>query len=168
MERGKPGGPLDRAKGQTDSLAALSLTIPAPLPLIQLQSLDDRILNLLRGRPRGEVFADPFSRHTKLFLLVGLFLLHDGEYDFFTELSFLGKAPHFDGLCMGWCAILKLYHLMEHVLFFFGKIRQLHSGTHGNLTFIHHVQQGRDQVSQADIAKNLIPAFATLFTNLSG
>ena len=80
------------------------------------------VSDLLCGRPRRKILADPFSRHTKLLLLIGLFLLHDRQDNILAELSLLGKASHFDGLCMGRGAVLQLHHFLERGLFLFRQI----------------------------------------------
>ena len=113
------------------------------------------VSDLLCGRPRRKILADPFSRHTKLLLLIGLFLLHDGQDDILAELALLGKAPHFDSLGMRRGAVLQLHHFVERTLLLFGQIGQFHSGPHGDLSLVHHVQQRRDQIGEADIALDL-------------
>ena len=49
----------------------LSFLFPLAFP-IEVQSLDDGILNLLRRRPRRKILADTLLWNFELFLLVGL------------------------------------------------------------------------------------------------
>ena len=86
--------------------------------------------------------------------LIGLFLLHDGEDHIRVQLALLGKAPHFDGLGMGWGADFSLHDLQQGGLLGLRQIGQLHGGAQGHLQLagffqhriIHHVQQLRDKV----------------------
>ena len=66
----------------------LSFLFPLAFP-IEVQSLNDGILNLLRGRPRREEFADALFWNFELLLLIWLFLLHDGENHIHVQPPFL-------------------------------------------------------------------------------
>jgi hypothetical protein len=60
---------------QPELPGVIALTFPLA---IEFQSLDDGVLNLLRGCTRGEKPVDFISRDFELLYLIGFFLLHDG------------------------------------------------------------------------------------------
>ena len=66
----------------------LSFLFPLTLS-VKLQRLDNRILNFLRRRPRCKILADTLPRNLELLLLVGLFLLHNGENHIHIKPPFL-------------------------------------------------------------------------------
>ena len=72
--------PLGR-KGYTNPLVVTSTLHITLSSAIQFQRLDNGVLNLFRRRPRRKILADFFSWHSKLLLLVGFFLLHNGRND---------------------------------------------------------------------------------------
>ena len=131
-----------------------SVHFPLPLSVI-VQCLDDRILHSPCGRPRLEIFADTLLGYPKLFLLVGLFLLHDGQDHRIGQLSVSAERLHLNGLCKRRRAVLASHGVIKRALLLFGKVRKLHRRAKGDPTVIHHVQNFRDEVGEADIALDL-------------
>ena len=151
----KPAPAHDPSSGQTfpwaeDSAFDLSL----PFSVI-VQCLDDRILHSSCGRPRFEILADTLFGYPKLFLLVGLFLLHDGQDHRISQLSVAAERLHLNGLCKRRRAVLASHGVIKRALLLFGKVGQLHRRAKGDPTVIHHVQNFRDEVGEADIALDL-------------
>ena len=62
------------------------------------------------------------------------------------------------------------YHpwLLKSPLLAFVQIGQFHSGIEGDLLFVYHVQQFRDEVGQTDKAPYLISTVASFLTNNIG
>ena len=62
--------------------------------------------------------------------------------------------------------ILGVVHCFQKIpLLAFVQIGQLHSGIEGDFLFVHHVQQFRDEVGQADKTLDLLITFACSFSN---
>lgn len=140
------------SNGQTfpwaeDSAFDLSL----PLSVI-VQCLDDRILHSPCGRPRLEILADTLLGYAKLFLLIGLFLRHDGPDHCLRQLSLPAEGLHLNGLRQRWGAVCVAHRIIEDALFLFGKVRQLHGGPEGDFAVVHHRQNLRKQVGETDVS----------------
>ena len=73
------------------------------------------------------------------------------------------------GLGEGGGGLLAVHRVQKLCLFLFFEERQLIGRVEGDFLLIHHVQQFGDELSEADVAGNLVTALAYLFRqNLSG
>ncbi|EFB75958.1 hypothetical protein SUBVAR_05738 [Subdoligranulum variabile DSM 15176] len=50
------------------------------------------------------------------------------------------------GLCEGRCGLTGVHLLFEHPLVFLGQVGYLHRRIESDLVFVHHLEDGRDQM----------------------
>ena len=86
----------DLALGVWLSLVSL---VPLQVSVIKLQRLDNKIRFLPSGNSLGNELGYPLVTESRFFLLIGLFLLHNGLDNLGSELAVLVKLLHFDSLC---------------------------------------------------------------------
>lgn len=122
--------------------------------------MDDDLLHLLRGVVLGEIPLHILLIEEELLPLVGLFLGEQVMQVFSGQGSRLAHLLEGAGLGEGRGSLTGVHLLFEHPLVLLGQVRDLHRRIEGNLVFVYHLEDGGDQVGQADVTMNLVSAVA--------
>lgn len=77
---------------------------------------------------------------------VGLFLGEQVMQVFTGQRSRLAHLFEGAGLCEGRCGLTGVHLLFEHPLVFLGQVGYLHRRIESDLVFVHHLEDGRDQM----------------------
>ena len=120
-----------------------------------LASFEDKILKLFRISVWC-VFSYFFGWNFNSFPLICLFTGENFANIISREISILIPFFHFNGLCIGRCAIVHFALLQDGILFFVAEIGQSLADHKRNFALVHQVKQFGDKVGQADIPENLI------------
>ena len=99
---------------------------------IVIQRFENIFFRFIRRYAIRDELAELVSSKADLLMLIGLLFTHDGENHISIQLAVFGELTHLDGLCQRWRRLLVGDGFVQALLFFFGEIRNLYSGTHSN------------------------------------
>ena len=133
--------------------------------MVILQSLNNVVLRLFGGEVFWDEGLQPFGLEADFLLLVGLLLAHDGENDVGIEPAILGELLHLQCLRQRRGGLLGIDGIQQTVLFSFGQVGKLHSGSESDFPGIHQVKQRLDKMSESDVTLNLPPTIALRSSN---
>lgn len=140
--------------------AFLSVLVVAAFVLPGVEQMDDDLLHLLRGVVLGEIPLHVLLIEEELLPLVWLLLGEQMVQVFTGQGSRLAHLFEGAGLGQGRCGLTSVHLLLKHPLVFLGQVRNLHRRIEGDLVFVHHLEDGGNQVGQTDVAMDLVSAVA--------
>ena len=127
------------------------LTIAA-FVLPGVEQVNDDLLHLLRGVVLGKIPLHVLLIEEELLPLVGLFLGEQMMQVFPSQSSRLAHLLEGTGLGEGRGGLAGVHFFLKHSLVFLGQIGNLHCRIEGNLVFVYHLEDGRNQMGQTDVA----------------
>ena len=128
------------------------------------QQRENRVLHLL-GRIAGR--EEPLHVRLiqeKLLTLIGLLLGEQGMQVVLRQCASLAHLFKSAGLYKGWRGLAKLHFSLQPTLVLRRHVGNLYRGVECHPGFVDHLQDGGDEVGQADVALDLVPAFSNLFS----
>lgn len=143
----------------------LPLTLAA-FVLPGVEQMENDLLHLLRGVVLGEIPLHILLIEEELLPLVGLFLGEQVMQVFPGQSSRLAHLFEGAGLGEGWCGLTGVHFFLEHPLMLLGQVGDFYRRIEGDLVFVHHLEDGGNQVGQADVAMNLSLAVVAILTDL--
>ena len=126
------------------------------------QQRENRVLHLL-GRIAGR--EEPLHVRLiqeKLLALIGLLLGEQGMQVVFRQCAALAHLFKSAGLYKRWRGLAKLHFSLQPPLVLRRHVGDLYRGVECYAGFVNHLQNGGDEVGQADVTLNLLDTFSIL------
>ena len=130
------------------------------IPLIIVQRLDDIIHLTLLVKAIGDLALDPYGRDRHPRLLICLFLAHDLGNAVPVERAGVSRLVHTHRLRIGGGAVVFLTGVEQGALELLVKEGELHADGEGDPALVHQVEESGDELGQADVPIDGIPALA--------
>ena len=109
--------------------------------------MENDLLHLLRGVVLGKISLHVLLIEKELLPLVGLFLGEQMMQVFTGQCPRLAHLFEGAGLGEGRCGLTGVHFFLEHSLMLLGQVGDLHRRIEGDLVFVHHLEDGWNQVS---------------------
>ena len=126
--------------------------------------MDDGLLHPLGRVASGEIPAQGVASQGDSLLFAFLFLPQNSPHHVGGQAPLLAELLQALGLGEGWRGLFAGHHIQELFLFLSREEGQLIGRIQGDFLLVHHIQQGGDQLGEADVTHNLnTAAFTGIF-----
>ena len=129
--------------------------------------MENDLLHLLRGVVLGEIPLYVLLIEEELLPLVGLFLGEQMVQVFTGQGSRLAHLFEGVGLGEGRSGLTGVHFFLEHPLMLLGQVGDFYRWIEGDLVFVHHLEDGWNQMGQADVTLDGFLAFSVCCTDFA-